>query len=90
MEKKIFIIIILLSEMLIAYLDVCNCITRFPTMWYVGPAKAQISLIRAFASRLNTLMTLKASDRTSFGVSILKGGCTVGSSECTLVKMPYC
>ena len=34
--------------------------TRFPTMWYVQPAKPQISLrirslIRAFASRLNIL-----------------------------------
>ena len=33
---------------------------RFPTMWYVRPAKAQISLrirslIRAFSSRLNIL-----------------------------------
>ena len=29
---------------------------RFPTMWYVQPAKPQISgLIKAFASRLNIL-----------------------------------
>ena len=26
---------------------------RFPTMWYVRPTKAQRSLIKAFASRLN-------------------------------------
>ena len=33
---------------------------RFPTMWYVRPAKPQISLslIRAFASRLNILLLL--------------------------------
>ena len=42
MEKKIFLILLL--EMLIVYLGVCNCIMRFPTMWYVRPAKAQISL----------------------------------------------
>ena len=46
-------------------LDLCSlCLaymsrdTRFPTMWYVRPAKPQInlrSLIRAFASRLNIL-----------------------------------
>ena len=40
--------------------DMSQCI-RFPTMWYVRPAKPQISLritrslIRAFASRLSIL-----------------------------------
>ena len=28
---------------------------RFPTMWYVRPAKAQISIFRVFDSRLNIL-----------------------------------
>ena len=51
---------------------------RFPTMWYVRPAKAQISLrIRAVWSEplLVTWMfhDSKATDRTPFGVSKLKG-----------------
>ena len=45
------------------------------------------SLIRAFASRLNTLCS-KATDRTSFGISKLQSGCT-GSSEFTHVSMPH-
>ena len=31
---------------------------RFPTMWYVRPAKAQTSLFRAFVSRLKILWLL--------------------------------
>ena len=68
----------------------------FPTMWYVRPAKPQISLrantrslIRAFASRLNILLMLSyLPNIINFGVSKLKG-CT-GPSEYTLVKMPHC
>ena len=41
-------------------------------------------MIRAFASHLNMLLTEHRLEFVS-----LKGGCT-GSSECTLVKMPYC
>ena len=68
---------------------------RFPTMWYVRPSKSQTSLHicavwsdRAFASRLKNLWLLSY-DRTSFGVSKLKGGCT-GSPESMHVKMPHC
>ena len=69
--------------------------TRFPTMWYVRPAKPQISLriraawsrlniyrIRADWSRLNILLTVYNLEFLS-----LKGGCT-DSSESTLVKIP--
>ena len=55
---------------------------RFPTMRYVRPAKPKISL-RAFASRLNKLLTEHHLEFLS-----LKGGCK-GSSESTLVKMPH-
>ena len=64
-----------------------SCDIRFPTMWYVRPAKAQAhmhSLIRAFASRLNMLLTEQHLEFLG-----LKGGCT-GSSESTLVKMTHC
>ena len=62
---------------------------RFPTMWYVRPAKAQISLrIRAVWSEPLQVAWIfyecKATDRTLFRVSKLKG-----SSESTLVKMPH-
>ena len=62
---------------------------RFPTMWYVWPAKAQISLrisvsslIRDFASRMNILLLEHNLEFLS-----LKGGCT-SLSESTLVKIP--
>ena len=65
---------------------------RFPTMWYVRPAKAQIrrmcSLIRAFASLLNN-MSVKLLTEHNLKFLSLKGGCT-GSSESTHVKMPHC
>ena len=65
----------------------------FPTMWYVPPAKPQISLcicslIRAFASRLNILSVQLLTEHHLEFLS-LKGGCT-GSSESTLVKIPHC
>ena len=49
---------------------------RFPTIWYVRPAKPQISL--------NKLLTV-----LHFEFLSLKGGCT-GSHESTPVKMPHC
>ena len=67
---------------------------RFPTMWYVQPAKGSDqpahtrSLIRAFAHRLNILI-VKLLTEHLFGVLSLKGGCT-GLSESTLVKLPHC
>ena len=66
----------------------------FPTMWYVRPAKPQISLgIRAvwsepFASRLN-ILSVKLLTEYHLKFLSFKGGCT-GSSESTLVKMPHC
>ena len=47
------------------------------------------SLIRAFASRLSALMTLKLLTEHHLKFLSLKGGC-IGSSESTLVKMPHC
>ena len=67
---------------------------RFPTIWYVRPAKPQISLcvshslIRAFASRLN-IMSVKLLTEHHLEYLSLKGDCT-GSSESILVKMPHC
>ena len=53
-------------------------------MWYVRPAKPQISLrIRAVCCRLNILTEHHLEFLT------LKEGCT-GSPESTLVKMPHC
>ena len=57
---------------------------RFPAMWNVRPAKAQTSLIRAFADRLSILLTKHHLEFLS-----LKRCCTC-SSESTLVKMPHC
>ena len=67
---------------------------RFPTMWYVRPAKAQTSLrIRAVWSEPLLVAWIfydcLATDRTSFWVSKLKRGLH-RSSESTLVKMPHC
>ena len=67
---------------------------RFPTMWYVRPAKPQISL-RIPAVWSEPLLVAwvfydcSATDWTPFGVSKLKEGCR-GSSESTLVKMSNC
>ena len=49
---------------------------RFPTMWYVRPAKPQISLVKLLIEHRLELLSLK-------------GGYT-GSYESTLVKMPHC
>ena len=68
---------------------------RFPTMWYVRPAKAQISL-RAYAQSDQSLcysleysMTVKLLTKHHLEFLSLKGNCT-GLSESTLVKIPYC
>ena len=55
------------------------------------PAR-RLSLIRAFACRLNDLkcsMSVKLLTEHHLDFISLKGGCT-GSSEYTLVKMPHC
>ena len=67
---------------------------RFPTMWYVRPAKPQISLrIRAVWSMLckslEYSMTLKLLTEHHLEFLSLKGGYK-GSSESTLVKMSHC
>ena len=67
---------------------------KFPTMWYVQPAKAQTSLcirpclIRAFACCLN-ILTVKLLTEHYLEFLSLKGGYT-GSSESTHVKIPHC
>ena len=67
---------------------------RYPTMWYVRPAQPQISLcIRAVCSEPLLVACIfydyKATGRTEFGVSKLKGGCT-GLSKSTHIEMPHC
>ena len=67
---------------------------RFPTMWYVRPAKAQTSLrIRAVGSEpllaLEYSMSVQLLTEHHFEFLSFKGGCK-GSSESTLVKMPHC
>ena len=47
------------------------------------------SLIRAFASRLNILYSVKLLIEHHLEFLSIKGGCT-GYSESTLVKMPHC
>ena len=65
---------------------------RFPTMWYVRPAKPQISLrICTVWSEplLEYSMTVKLLTEHHLEFLCLKGGCT-GSSESTHVKMRHC
>ena len=68
---------------------------RFPTMWYVRPAQPQISLrLRAASDQslcwlLEISMTVKLLTEHHLEFLNLKGDCA-GSSESTLVKMPYC
>ena len=67
---------------------------RFPTMWYVQTAKAQISLKYAQSDQslcwsLEYSMSVKLLTEHYLEFLRLKGGCT-GSSESTLVKMPHC
>ena len=58
---------------------------RFPTIWYVQPAKPLISLgIHIEYSMSDKLLTEHHLEFLS-----LKGGCT-GSSKSTLIKMPHC
>ena len=57
----------------------------FPTMWYVGPAKPQISLCYT----LEYSMTVKLLTEHHLEFLSLKGDSTC-SRESTLVKMPHC
>ena len=63
-------------------------------MWYVGPAKRQISLRICTVCSEPLLvaeysMSVKLLTEHRLEFVSLKGGCT-GSSESTLVKMPHC
>ena len=62
---------------------------RFPTMWYVRPAKPQISLRIRLCLSLEYSMTVKLLTEHPLEFLSLKGGCT-GSSESTLFKMSNC
>ena len=68
---------------------------RFPTMWYVQPAKAQTSLriCTVWSEPLLVAWIFFYSKSTYWTLILeflsLKGGCT-GSSESTDVKMPHC
>ena len=57
---------------------------RFPTMWYVQPAKPKISLL---CKSLEYSMSVKLLTEHHLEFLSLKGGCT-GSLESTLVKIP--
>ena len=76
----------------IALYIIMNRDMRFLTMWYVRPAKAQISLRKCAQSDQNLCKWLEYSRSvnllTKYHLEFLslKGGCT-GSSESTLVKM---
>ena len=62
---------------------------RFPTMWYVQPAKAQTSL-RIRTVRSEPSMNIKLLTYIHYLEFLsLKWGCTY-LSESTLVKMPHC
>ena len=67
---------------------------RFPTMWYVRPAKPQISLRNAQSDQslcksLEYSMNVKVLTEQHFEFLSLKESRT-GSSESTLVKIPHC
>ena len=67
---------------------------RFPTMWYVRPAKAQTSL-RIHTGWSEPLLVVEYSmsgkllTEHHLEFLSLKGGYT-GSSQSTLVKIPHC
>ena len=60
---------------------------RFPTMWYVRPAKTQSD--QSLFLSLEYSMSVKLLTEHHLECLSLKGGCT-GSSESKLVKMPHC
>ena len=69
---------------------------EIPTMWYVRPAKTQISLCCAYAQTYQSLcwslkysMKIKLLTEYHLEFQSLKGCCT-GSSESTPVKMSHC
>ena len=63
---------------------------RFPTMWYVRPAKTQISLPdQSLCLSLEYSMSVKLLTEHHLEFLSLKGGCT-GLSESIHVKLPHC
>ena len=63
---------------------------RFPTMWFVRPAKPQISLSdQSLCKSLEYFMAVEQLTEHHLKFRSLKGGYTY-SSESTVVKMPYC
>ena len=67
---------------------------RFPTMWYVQPAKPQTSLCICAVDSEPLLvaeysLSAKLLVKHHLEFLSLNGGCT-GSSESALVKMPHC
>ena len=62
---------------------------RFPTMWYMRPAKPQISLDQSLCQLLEYSMIVKLLTEHHLEFLSLKGGCR-GSSESTHVKMSHC
>ena len=67
---------------------------RFPTMWYVRPAKAQTACAYAQSDQslhlsLEYSTTVKLLIEHHLEFLSLKGGCS-GLSESTLVKMSHC
>ena len=68
-------------------------------MWYVQPAKPQIRLLihsdqadhtdQSLCSSFEYSMSVKLLTEQRLELQSLTGGCT-GSSESTLVKIPYC
>ena len=63
---------------------------RFPTIWYVRPAKASNQPART-RSRIRAVdsVTVKLLSEHHLEFLSLKGGCT-DSFESTLVNMPHC
>ena len=72
----------MISQLLYSYMSQCM---RIPTMWYVRPAKPQISLCKS----LKYSMIFKLLTEHLLKFLSLKEGCR-GSSESTHVKMPHC
>ena len=60
---------------------------RFPTMWYVRPAKPQSD--QSLCKSLESSMTVKLLTEHNLEFLSLKGGYT-GSSESTHIKIPHC
>ena len=62
---------------------------RFPTMWYVRPAKAYAQTDQSLCKSLEYSMNVKLLTEHHLEFLSFKGGCT-GSSESALVKMSNC